>query len=80
MDKPVKILVLNNELEARLLSEILKEKEIPHMLRSYRDSAYDGLWQTSSCWGQLEAMEKDREEIMKIYQEMLRNEIQTDNS
>jgi len=80
MGKAVKILVLNNELEAKLLSEILTEREIPHILKSYHDSAYDGLWQTPSCWGQLEAMEKDREEILKIYREMLRQEIQAENS
>jgi len=73
MIETVRILVLNNEIEAKLLSEILTEKNIPHMLRSYRDSAYDGLWQTPSCWGQLDALEKDRDEILKIYQEMLQH-------
>ena len=73
MIETVRILVLNNEIEAKLFSEILTEKNIPHMLRSYRDSAYDGLWQTPSCWGQLDALEKDRDEILKIYQEMLQH-------
>ena len=75
MDKTVRILIFNNEVEARLLSELLTERKIPHMLRSYHDSAYDGLWQTPSCWGQLDAMEEDREEIMKIFNEMHQQEI-----
>ena len=79
MDKSVRILILNNEVEARLLSELLTERKIPHMLRSYHDSAYDGLWQTPSCWGQLDAMEEDRAEIMKIYNEMQQQDLQNDN-
>jgi len=79
MEKPVKILVINNAIEASLLDEILTEKGIPHMIRSYHDSAYDGLWQTPSCWGQLDAMEKDREEILKIYREMLSHDNETNN-
>ena len=79
MKKSVKILTLNNEIEANLLTEILTERNIPHIIRSYHDSAYDGLWQTSSCWGQLEAMEKDRKEILNIYQEMLSQDHETDN-
>jgi hypothetical protein len=70
MSKPVRILVFNNEMEAHLLDEILNEKNIPHIIRSYHDSAYDGLWQTQSVWGHIEAPEENREEILKIYDEM----------
>ena len=47
--------MFKNEIEAMLLDEILTEKHIPHMIRSYHDSAYDGLWQTPTGWGHLEA-------------------------
>jgi hypothetical protein len=67
---PVKILVFKNEIEAILLDEILSDKEIPHLLRSYHDSALDGLWQTQSIWGHIEAPEEYRNEIQKIYNEM----------
>ena len=70
MTKTVKILVLKNPVEANLLDEILTEKDIPHMIRSYHDLAYDGLWQTPTAWGQLDAPEKYKEMIMKIYEEM----------
>ena len=73
MSNPVKILSLKNEIEAMLLDEILSEKLIPHMIRSYHDSAYDGLWQTQTAWGHLEASEEHREEILLTYDEMLRN-------
>jgi len=70
MPKTVRILVFNNEIEARLLSEILTSKEIPHIVRSFHDSAYDGLFQVSTGWGVLEGPEKYRDEILKIYEEM----------
>ena len=70
MSNPVKILVINNEIESMLLDEILTEKQIPHLIRSYHDSAYDGLWQAQSGWGHLEAPEEYAEEILRIYNEM----------
>lgn len=70
MTKAVKILVLDNEIEAKLLSGLLSEKSIPHLIRSYHDSVYDGLFQLQSGWGHLEAPEKYREEILKIYKGM----------
>jgi hypothetical protein len=70
MERTVKILEFNNEIEAKLLDGMLAERDIPHLIRSYHDSAYDGLWQTQSGWGHLEAPEKYREEILKIFNEM----------
>lgn len=70
MSKTVTILSFKNELEAQLLSEILTRKEIPYMIRSYHDSVYDGLWQTPTCWGHLDAPEKYRDEILRIFSEM----------
>ena len=71
MKTTVRILVLSSEAEALLLSGLLEQRDIPHMLRSFHDSAYDGMWQTQTSWGSLEADEEDREEILKIYNEML---------
>jgi len=70
MSNPVKIVSLSNEIEAMLLDGILKEKGIPHILKSYHDSVYDGLWQTQSSWGHLEAPEEYRDEILEIFRTM----------
>jgi hypothetical protein len=48
MEKLEKILTFNNEFEAKLLDEILTDKKIPFVIRTYYDSAYDGLWQTQA--------------------------------
>jgi hypothetical protein len=66
----VKILALNNEFEAKLLDEILTEKSIPHIIRSYHDSVYDGLWQMQSSWGHVEAPVEYREAILATYEQM----------
>ena len=70
MTRQVKILIFKNEIEAMLLDEILTEKQIPHLIRSYHDSAYDGLWQNQSGWGHLEAAEEYRDEILSTYNHM----------
>jgi hypothetical protein len=70
MNRAVKILDLKNEIEAKLIDGLLSERGIPHLIRTYHDSVYDGLWQTQSGWGHLEAAEENREEILKIYHEM----------
>ena len=64
------VLVLNNEVEARLLEAVLKEQEIPHLLRSYYDRVYDGLWQQQRGWGHVEAPVEYKERILSIYQDL----------
>jgi len=71
MEKLEKIVSLNNEFEARRIEEILLDKQIPFILKSYHDTAYDGLWQTKSAWGHIEAPAKYRDEIIQLYSEMI---------
>jgi hypothetical protein len=78
MSKTEKILVLYNEFEATLMESILDERGIPCMLKSYYDSAYDGMWQAQKGWGQLDADPKHREEILMIYAEISRNQTDGD--
>lgn len=65
-----KILVLNNEVEARLLDAVLDEQQIPHLMRTYHDRAYDGLWQQQQGWGHVEAPEDCKEQILSIYEDL----------
>lgn len=67
MDK--KILKLSSEFEALKIKDILDSEGIPHMIRSFHDSAYDGMFQTQYGWGVLIADEKDEELILKLIQE-----------
>jgi hypothetical protein len=70
MKTTVRILTLKNEIEATLLDEILNERGIAHIIRTFHDSAYDGMWQTDTAWGLVEADEENKDEILKIYEEM----------
>jgi hypothetical protein len=72
MNKAVKILTLSNQFEAMLLGELLYEREIPHIVKSYTDSALTNIWQTQSIWGHLEAPEEFEDEIRDIYNNMLK--------
>lgn len=74
MENTEKILILENQIEAKLMEEILTDKNIPFIIRSYHDSAYDGLWQMQSGWGHIEAPPKYKDEILKVYKIVSKNE------
>jgi len=61
-----KIATLENEFEAQLLASILEERNIPHRLRSYHDTAFDGLFQTQKGWGVVQAPDAYADEINEI--------------
>lgn len=65
-----KIAVLDNLVEAQILDSMLNEQEIPHMMKTYHDSAYDGLFQASKGWGHVEAPEKHWPEILAILEDL----------
>ena len=70
-----RLLVLENELEASLMSDLLNEREIPHNIQSNHSIAYDGIFQFTGGWGYLEADPVYKEEIVEIYKEF----VQLDN-
>lgn len=66
MDHHRKVAVLENEIEAGLLRSILEQRGIPHTIRSYYDTAYDGLFQTQKGWGHVSAPPSRHREILEI--------------
>ena len=73
MDDYIKITVLENTIEAQLIDSILSEKNIPHRIRSFHDTAYDGLFQFHKGWGELYAPLTIKDEILEII-EIVRSE------
>ena len=73
MDDYIKITVLENTIEAQLIDSILSEKNIPYRIRSFHDTAYDGLFQFQKGWGELCAPLKLKGEILEII-EIVRSE------
>ena len=63
-----KIVILENAVEAQLLKALLEERQIPHVIRSFHDSAMDGLYQMGRGWGRIEAPAEYEEEILLLYE------------
>jgi len=72
MERFEKVAILKNEVQARLVDSVLSERGIPHILRSYYDSAYDGLFQGQKGWGHIESPLDFKEEILAIIEDIER--------
>ncbi|HMA68168.1 MAG TPA: hypothetical protein VKO20_10125 [Desulfosalsimonadaceae bacterium] len=57
---------IENAIEGQLLGSILQEQEIPHRIRSFHDTAYDGMYQFQKGWGAVFAPEHYRASILDI--------------
>ena len=75
----IKIIVLENGIEAQLLSSILDQRDIPHRVRSYHDTAYDGLFQVQKGWGKLYAPQPYKKEILQVIEEVRSDQVFSDN-
>lgn len=65
-----KIALLDNVIQARRVEGALNNREIPHVIRSYHDSALDGLFQASRGWGHIEAEAAYRERILEVLRDL----------
>jgi hypothetical protein len=66
----IEIAVLDNAIEAQLLGSVLTQYEIPHRLRSYHDTAYDGLFQMQKGWGAVYAPSDIRQQVLDALAEL----------
>lgn len=73
MEDYKKVAILEDEFEAQLLESILIERNIPHLLRSYHDTAFDGLFQTQKGWGYISAPQEYLDEIKEILSDLRRD-------
>jgi len=69
-DELVNVTKLQNEIEARILDDILTEQGIPHAIRSYHDSALDGLFQSGWGWGHVEAPPNRADTVIEILNDL----------
>src|SRR5205085_10487186 len=65
-----KIATIETEVEAERLEVDLKSREIPHVMRSYRDAAFDGIFQTMRGWGHVEGPAEEREAILTVLKDI----------
>lgn len=74
MDEYEKVEVLDNHFEAQVLDSVLNERQIPHLMRSFYDTAFDGLFQTQKGWGYVSAPGEYHEEITEILRDLRAHE------
>ena len=70
MDRWVKAGVVENRFEADRVSQALNQVEIPFMIKSFLDTAYDGLYVLQKGWGAVMVPEKFGEEAEKVISEI----------
>ncbi len=64
-----KLVQPQNDAEAAAIKAILEEQGISAEIRSYHDTAYDGLFQSQYGWGMIRVSEEDFEEAKRIVEE-----------
>jgi hypothetical protein len=75
MDNYAKIALVDNEIEAQLMDDILNDQKIPHVMRSYHDTAYNGIFQLQKGWGSIYAPESYRDEINTLLDDLRKAEL-----
>ena len=72
LDGPLaRVHTLSNPIEAQVLHDVLLSADIGHVVQSYRDSAYDSLFQQSYGWGVIITREKDAARALNAINEAL---------
>jgi hypothetical protein len=66
-----KLITLDNQFQADLLTDALGKAEIPFLVREYKDTAYDGLFVTQKGWGTVMVEESKLDEARAISQDLL---------
>ena len=66
----IRVATIDNAFEADLLAGLLTDRDIPHLIKSYYDSAYDGLFQVQKGWGAIYASPERRDEVLDAIREL----------
>jgi hypothetical protein len=66
MDRWVKAGIVENRFEGDRVSQSLKEAEIPFLIKSFLDTAYNGLYVPQKGWGAVMVPEMFREQAESV--------------
>jgi hypothetical protein len=70
MARWVKAGIVENRFEGDRVSQALNEAEIPFLIKSFLDTAYDGLYLLQKGWGAVMVPEKFVEEAERVISEV----------
>ena len=62
----VKVFTLKDRFEADVITRELEKEGIPVLIRSFRDTAYDGIFIPQKGWGEVRVPEKEQERAIGI--------------
>lgn len=65
--------IVENRFEGDRVSQALNEAEIPFLIKSFLDTAYDGLYLPQKGWGAVMVPEKFIEEAERVISEVKRS-------
>ncbi|MCJ7664631.1 MAG: DUF2007 domain-containing protein [Desulfobacterales bacterium] len=65
-----KVTVAENSFEADLITQTLQQEGIPCLIRSYHDTAYDGIFIPQKGWGAIMVPEELEEKAVAIIAEV----------
>jgi hypothetical protein len=73
MNRWVKVGIIENRFEGDRVSQALNEANIPFLIKSFLDTAYNGLYLPQKGWGVVRVPEEFREEAKKVISEVKRS-------
>jgi len=69
-DQWAKVGTVENRFEGDRISQALQDAGIPFLIKSFLDTAYDGLYIPQKGWGVVMVPEKDSEEAERLISEV----------
>ena len=79
LDPWVKAGTIENRFEGDRISQALREGGIPFLIKSFLDTAYDGLYIPQKGWGVVMVSEKNKGEAEKLISEVKKTFIKEEN-
>ena len=70
MEEWVKVGTVENRFEGDRISQVLQEAGIPFLIKSFHDTAYDGLYIPQKGWGIVRVAKKDKAEAERLISEI----------
>jgi len=65
-----KIAILENEIEAQIIDDILMDRQIRHEIRLYGNYAFGNLFELQKGWGAVYASAEHKTEILEILSDL----------
>lgn len=66
----IRVAVLENQFEAELVAQVLDADGVDFVLKTFHDTAFDGIFETRKGYAWVLADEKDRAKIMQTVDEV----------